>query len=98
LKKLKEELPMPDLLKQSAVIFVFFILPGIVGARLAWTKGRNWLGWFLLNCCFPPTMMMVLFQGPLREVPGHYRQCPACREYLKWRETVCKYCRTDLPG
>jgi hypothetical protein len=87
---------MQDLLTQGVVIFLFAVLPGIVGARVAWTKGRNWLGWFLLCGCFPPTLMIALFNGPLREVQGHYRQCPNCREYLKWRDPKCKYCQTEF--
>lgn len=77
-------------------IFVFFLLPGIIGARLAWTKGRNPLGWFALNVLFPPTLMVTIFQKPVRPVQGHYRQCPNCREFVKWRETTCKYCQTSL--
>jgi hypothetical protein len=88
---------MSDLLKQTAVIFVFFILPGIVASWLAGTKGRSRLGWLILSTCFPPTLMIIINHGPLREVPGHYRQCPSCREFLKWRATVCKYCQADLP-
>jgi len=87
---------MSDTLIQIAVIFLLFGLPGLVGGWLAWTKGRNLLGWFLLCFCFPPTLMVILFHKPLREVSGHYRQCPACREFLKWRVTVCKYCNADL--
>jgi len=81
---------------QAAYIGVFFLLPGIIGFWVARTKGRNPLFWFLLASLFPPTLMVVFFQGPARPVPGHYRQCPKCREYSKWRETVCRFCQTDL--
>jgi len=84
------------LLQQTAFMGVFFVLPGIIGARLAWTKGRNPAFWFLVNCLFPPTLMISIFQGPRRPVEGHYRQCSKCHEYSKWRETVCRFCQTDL--
>lgn len=77
-------------------IAVFFLLPGLAGGWIAWTKGRNAILWFFLNCLFPPTLMVTLFQKPLRAVPGHYRQCPKCGEYSKWRENTCKYCQTPL--
>lgn len=82
--------------QQIAFITIFFILPGIIGAWLAWTKGRNPLLWFLLNTCFPPTLMVTIFQGPVRPVAGHYRQCPKCSRYSKWRDTVCRFCQTSL--
>lgn len=87
---------MVQTLQQIAFVGVFFVLPGVIGARVSWTKGRNPLLWFLVNCVFPPTLMVTLFQGPTRPVQGHYRQCPKCREYSKWRDTVCKYCQTEL--
>lgn len=81
---------------QFVYIGVFFLLPGATGAWLARTKGRNPLLWFLLNCLFPPTLMVTFFQKPARPVQGHYRQCPKCSEFSKWRETECRFCRTEL--
>ncbi len=83
-------------LPQVAYVVVFFLLPGLIGARVAWTKGKNPLPWFLLNGIFPPTLMVTFFQGPARPVQGHYRQCPKCSAYSKWRETECRFCQTDL--
>jgi hypothetical protein len=87
---------MVHLLQQIAFMGFFFVLPGIIGARISWTKGRNPFLWFLANCVFPPTLMITIFQGPSRPVEGHYRQCPKCSEYSKWRETVCRFCQTEL--
>jgi len=81
---------------QLGYIAVFFILPGVAGAWLAWTKGRNPLLWLLINGLFPPTLMITVFQGPVRPVQGHYRRCPKCAAYSKWRELVCRFCQTDL--
>lgn len=77
-------------------IGVFFLLPGLAGAWIARSKGKNPIIWFVLNGLFPPTLMVTIFQKPARAVPGHYRQCPKCSEYSKWRETTCKYCQTAL--
>jgi hypothetical protein len=84
------------LLQQIAFMGVFFLLPGLVGARIAWTKGRNPLLYFLFNCIFPPTLMITLFQNPKRPVEGHYRLCSKCQEYNKWQQTTCKYCQTEF--
>jgi hypothetical protein len=88
---------MVHLLQQIAFMGVFFVLPGVMGAWLAHSKGRNPLLWFVINCLFPPTLMISIFQGPKRPVAGYYRQCTKCLEYSKWRETVCRFCQTDLP-
>lgn len=87
---------MPHELMQAGYLGVFFILPGMIGGYVARSKGRNPLLWFLLNTLFPPTLMITFFQGPARAVAGHYRQCPKCSEYSKWREEVCRFCNTNL--
>jgi hypothetical protein len=89
---------MVQLFQQIAFMGIFFVLPGIIGARISWTKGRSPVLWFFVNCVFPPTLMVTIFQGPKKPVPGYYRQCSKCREYSKWRETVCRFCHTDLPA
>lgn len=87
---------MSDAVKQLLVIFVFFVLPGSIGAWIASSKGRSMLGWFLLCSFFPPTMMVLIFQSPVKEVKGHYRQCPACREFFPWKLAACKYCGAEV--
>ena len=87
---------MSDAFKQLLVIFCFFVLPGIVGAWIASTKGRSMLSWFLICGFFPPTLMIVIFQNPLREVEGHYRRCPACNEMQAWKLPLCKYCGVEM--
>lgn len=87
---------MSHQLMQVGFMALFFVLPGVIGGWIAHGKGRNPLIWFLLNGIFPPTLMITLFQSPLRPVDGHYRQCPKCREYSKWRESVCRFCQTSL--
>ncbi|GFO69939.1 hypothetical protein GMLC_35180 [Geomonas limicola] len=87
-----------QLMQQVGFYLIFFVLPGVAGARIAWTKGRNPLLWLVVNGLFPPTLLVTIFQGPARPVAGHYRQCPSCREYNKWRESVCKYCQSEFPN
>lgn len=87
---------MSDAFKQVMVLFVFFGLPGLIGAWIASTKGRSMLMWFLLCGLCPPTLMVIIFQSPLREVEGHYRRCPACSEMQAWKLPDCKYCGAEM--
>ncbi len=87
---------MTHQLLQIAYVAFFFGLPGALGFWLARSKGKNPFVWFIFTFFFPPTLMIIYFQGPARPVTGHYRQCPKCREYSKWRETSCRFCQTDL--
>jgi hypothetical protein len=81
---------------QVVFITVFFLVPGVIGGWIAYTKGRNPIIWFLLNTLFPPTLMVTIFQNPARPVEGHYRKCPKCGRYSKWRETTCRFCDSEL--
>ncbi len=68
---------------------------GAIGAAIAATKGRSAIGWFFL-CAFFWPLFLVIFLPPVKEVPGRFRQCPACKEFVKWDATLCKHCRTVL--
>lgn len=87
---------MNEALVEVFFIFAFFVLPGLIGGWIASAKGRSMIGWFFLCCFFPPTLMVIVFQKPLREVPGHYRLCP-CGEFFKWRLPACPYCGKEAP-
>lgn len=87
---------MSDTIKQIIVIAVFFGIPAVVGAWLASTKGRSSLLWFFVCGFFPPTIMIIFNQNPLREVNGHYRRCPACNEMQAWKNADCKYCGSPM--
>lgn len=87
---------MSDAVKQALVLFVFFGVPGLAGARIAFTKGKSALAWFFVCGLFPPTLMILINQTPQKEVQGHYRRCPACDEMQKWKFTACKYCGTSM--
>jgi hypothetical protein len=89
---------MSDSLKQILFLFGFFGIPAIVATLLAYRKGRNMFGWFLLGLFFPPTIMILIFQGPVREVEGHYRRCPSCSEFQSWKNEACKYCGASMHG
>jgi hypothetical protein len=87
---------MTDGLKQFLVLFLFFGVPGVAGAWIAFTKGRSVLLWMIIGCLLPPTLMVIIFQNPLREVNGHYRRCPECNEMQKWKFIACRYCGASM--
>ena len=89
---------MSDGVKQALVLFLFFGIPGLAGARIAFTKGKSAFIWFFVCGLFPPTLMILINQTPQKEVQRHYRRCPACNEMQKWKFAECKYCGAVMPA
>lgn len=79
------------------VIALIMLLPAIFGGILARNRGRSVLVWAGLSAIFPIFLMVVYFEKPLRDVPGGFKRCPACREFNPWKATVCKYCSAEFP-
>jgi hypothetical protein len=55
---------------ELAFLFVFSLLPGIVGAVVAGRKGRSRLGWFLLCALLPPVVVIAFFVSPAERKAG----------------------------
>ncbi len=89
---------MSGYVKPEYVVLLIMMVPGVIGGWLAANRARNVIGWCVLCALFPVFLLVVYFNKPLREVPGRFRQCPTCREFLKWRDATCKYCGSDLPS
>ena len=77
------------------IIFVF-LTPGIVGALVAGNKGRSRIFWFFLCTILPLLIIVIIFLNPTKEVDGVTKQCPKCKEFIKWDATICKYCSSSL--
>ncbi len=73
-------------------IAAFFGLPGISGAWMARTRGKNPLLWGLISAPFPFFVFILWFQKPLVEVPGYFHKCRLCGEVYPWKLEACKYC------
>lgn len=86
---------MSGYVKPEFVVLLIMMVPGAVGGWLAANRARNVIGWCLLCALFPVFLLVIYFNKPLREVPGKFRQCPNCREFLPWKDAVCKYCNTE---
>ena len=82
---------VPELLLLAVMCF-----SGGIGGHLAGLKGRNQVGWFLLCAFVWLAIFIVLYLPPIKEVPGKYRQCPSCKELVKWYANLCKHCGTAV--
>jgi hypothetical protein len=76
--------------------FLFAVVPAI----LAYQKGRNAVGWFVLALVISP-LLALLFVAVL---PNLYERrerasrvpCPFCKELIKRDAVRCPHCRSDL--
>ena len=82
---------------EYALLLLITIPPALIGAKLAHNRGRTIVGWAILCAIFPIFLMVIYFEKPRREVPGGFRRCASCGEYIKWKAAVCKYCTADQP-
>ncbi len=87
---------MTGSVKPEYVVILIMMVPAVIGGVLAANRARSVLLWSVLCALFPVFLMVIYFNKPLKEVPGKFRKCPACGEYLKWRDDVCKYCQAPL--
>lgn len=78
------------------VALVVWGLPGTIGALLAKNKGRNVIWWFAISALFWFPIIIVIFLSPVKEVPGKFRECPSCREFVKWHAKICKHCKSEF--
>ncbi len=63
----------------------------IAASVIAYSKGRNSLGWFLAGLLIGPFALIVAALGPVpRE--GLFVQCGACCEVIRAEATICRYC------
>jgi hypothetical protein len=89
---------MIDMLKPAVGLLVIFGIPAVIGGVMAAHRARSPLLWAMLSAVFPIFILVVYFKKPLREVPGHFRHCPACGEFQPWKYPACIYCKADFPG
>jgi hypothetical protein len=79
------------------LLFALLIMvQAVAGGWLARNRGRNMLLWGALSSLFPIFIMIIYFEKPLREVPGGFRRCPACGEFITWQSGHCKYCAAPV--
>lgn len=75
-------------------IAAFFGLPGVLGGWLARGRGKNPVIWALGSALFPFALLVLWYQKPDHEVPGHFRKCSSCGAVYAWKSPSCIYCHT----
>lgn len=88
---------MSGYVKPEMIIFLIVVASGICGGWMAANRCRNLIGWCLICALLPVFLLVIYFSRPLCQVEGKFRLCPKCREYIRWNETVCRYCKQVQP-
>lgn len=88
---------MPGYVKPAYFVFLIIAAFGVAGGVLAYKRGRSVVLWCVLSMLFPIFLLVIWFQKPLKEVPGGFRQCGGCKEWIAWDSAVCKYCNASKP-
>jgi hypothetical protein len=80
----------------SPVVFLYLVPSAfaVTGGVMAYSRGRNPFLWALGSALLPICIMIVWFEKPKKEVAGHFRKCSHCSEWIKWKESQCRYCGT----
>ncbi|SNB46582.1 hypothetical protein [Geobacter sp. DSM 9736] len=89
---------MEGYVQPELLLLLVMSVPGAAGGWLAYNRGRNFIGWCILCALFPVFLLVIYYNKPLREVPGKFKRCRSCSEWLKWRDPVCKYCNASQPA
>lgn len=77
----------------AVLVFLVPVAFGIVGGVMAANRGRSVVLWGILSMVFPICLLIVWYEKPVKEVPGKFRRCTVCGQWLRWREPVCRYCQ-----
>ena len=88
---------MTGIAKPVLFIFVLVVACGAAGGVLAYNRGRSLPGWCVLCGICPLFLVVIYFRKPLREMPGVFKRCSFCREFIRWRDVACRHCGATQP-
>jgi hypothetical protein len=85
------------------ILFLSWAGAGLIGFLMLLGKGKmgfsclTWLlfGWWGILFAIILGGGFLLWAGWVAKAD---KQCPRCRENVKWDATICPHCRSDLPA
>ncbi len=77
-------------------ILLLRAVAGVIGGYVAHRKGRNMLIWGLACGIMPLVIIVVLILPPVL-ARGQTKRCPNCSRIVPAGDTVCRYCKRELP-
>ncbi|GAB4282133.1 MAG: hypothetical protein Kow0092_37230 [Deferrisomatales bacterium] len=78
-----------------SVFLVVSFAFAVVASVIAYSKGRNSLGWFLAGLFIGPFALVVAVLPPVARA-GQFVHCPECAEVIRAGARRCRYCGEAL--
>jgi RNA polymerase subunit RPABC4/transcription elongation factor Spt4 len=72
------------------------VIAAVIGGYVAYRKGRNMFLWGLACGIMPLAVIVVLILPPVLK-KGQTKRCPHCSRIIPASDTVCRYCKKELP-
>ncbi|MBI4704530.1 MAG: hypothetical protein HY744_25790 [Deltaproteobacteria bacterium] len=69
----------------------------VTASLIAYSKGRNSLGWFVCGLLIGPFALVVAALSPVAR-GGQFISCAACGEVIRVTATVCRHCGSAVPA
>ena len=74
------------------MLFLFWILCGVVAAMIGAKKGETFLG-FIVGMLFGPIGILIALLSK-----GNRKKCIHCKELIHKDASVCSHCQSAIPG
>ncbi len=76
-------------------VYVVALAFGMVASIIAFSKGRNSLGWFFAGLLIGPFALVVAALPPVIRA-GQFKRCLGCAEIIPEDAIRCRHCQLEL--